>query len=86
MKNTTKLKSILKSYVVSFEMDEDENLLLTLTNKRNGEKESFVHKNYTAVMRQAFAFMNKQTKEPKKRRPLPRGEKLYDGFNYPEND
>ena len=85
MKNTTKLKSILQIYIVSFEMDEDEILQLTLTNKRNGEKETFVHKNYTAVMRQAFVFMNKQTKKPnKKRRPLARGEKSYDGFNYDE--
>ena len=66
-------------------MDEDENLLLTLTNKRNGEKETFVHKNYTAVMRQAFVYVNKQKKSAnKKRRPLPKGEKLHDVFNYPE--
>ena len=84
MKNTTKLKLILQVYIVSFEMDEDERLQLTLTNKKNGEKQSFVHKNYTALMRQAFVFMNKQTKSPKKRSRLPRGEKSYDGFNYPE--
>ena len=63
MKNTTKLKLILLKYSVSFDMDEDENLLVTLTDKRHGEKETFVHKNYTAVMRQAFVYMNKQIRE-----------------------
>jgi hypothetical protein len=63
MKNTTKLKLILQIYIVSFEMDEEENLLMTLTDKRHGEKETFVHKNYTAVMRQAFVYMNKQMRK-----------------------
>jgi len=60
MKNTTKLKLILQLYTVTFDMDEDENLQMTLTDKRNGEKQTFIHSNYTAVMRMAFVYMNKQ--------------------------
>jgi len=64
MKNTTKLKLILLKYSVTFDMDEDENLLMTITDKRHGEKETFVHKNYTAVVRKAFVYMNKQIRNP----------------------
>jgi len=60
MKNTTKLKLILQLYTVSFDMDEDENLQMTITDKRNGKKETFIHANYTAVVSKAFVYMNKQ--------------------------
>jgi hypothetical protein len=60
MKNTTKLKLILMMYSVSFDMDEDENLQMTITDKRNGEKETFIHKNYTAIVSMAFVYMNRQ--------------------------
>ena len=63
MKNTTKLKLILQKYTVSFDMDEDENLLITLTDRKHGEKETFVHKNYTAVVRKALVYMNKQMRK-----------------------
>jgi len=45
-------------------MDEDDNLQLTLTDKRNGQKHTLTDKNYTAVMRMAFVYMNKQMKNP----------------------
>jgi len=64
MKNTTKLKLILQLYSVTFDMDEDDNLQLTLTDKRNGQKHTLTDKNYTAVMRMAFEYMNKQMKNP----------------------
>ena len=60
MKNTTKLKYILQLYTVTLDMDEDENLQLTLTDKRNGERHTLSHKNDTTVVRMAFVYMNKQ--------------------------
>jgi len=60
MKNTTKIKLILQLYTITLDMYEDENLQLTLTDKRNGEKHTLIHKNYTAVVRMAFVYMNKQ--------------------------
>ena len=63
MKNTTKLKLILLIYIVSFDLNEDENLQMTITDKRNGEKETFIHKNYTAVVGMAFVYMNKQIRK-----------------------
>jgi len=62
MKNTTKLKLILQLFTVTFDMDEDENLQMTLTDKRNGLKHTLIHSNYTAVMRMAYVYMNKQMK------------------------
>ena len=64
MKNTTKFKLILQLYSVTFDMDEDDNLQLTLTDKRNGQKHTLTDKNYTAVMRKAFVYMNKQMRNP----------------------
>jgi len=63
MRNTTKLKLVLQLYTVSLDMDEDGNLQMTLTKKRNGEEQTFLHKNYSAIVGQAFVFMNKQIKK-----------------------
>jgi hypothetical protein len=63
MKNTTKLKLILRLYTVLFDMDEDENLQLTLADKRNGERHTLTHKSYSAAVGLAFVFMNKQIKK-----------------------
>jgi len=62
MKNTTKLKLILQLYTVSIDMDEDEHF--QLIDKRSGEKHTLIHKNYTAVVRMAFVYMNKQMRNP----------------------
>lgn len=64
VKNTTKLKLILQLYTITFDMDEDENLQLTVIDKRTGEKHTLIHKNYTAVVRKAFVYMNKQMRNP----------------------
>jgi hypothetical protein len=63
MKNTTKLKLILIRYSVTFDMDEDENLQLTLSDKKDRAKQTFIHKNYTAVVRMAFVYMNKEARK-----------------------
>jgi hypothetical protein len=66
MRNTTKLKYILQLYKASLEMDEEELLHLTLTDKRNGESQTFIDKSYTVVVQRAFVFMNKEIKKPLK--------------------
>jgi hypothetical protein len=64
MKNTTKLKIILQLNTVTFDMDNDGNLNMAIIDKRNGEKQTFIHQNYTAIVRMAFSYMNKKLKEP----------------------
>jgi hypothetical protein len=64
MRNTTKLKYLLQLYNVSLEMDDDENLHFTITEKRNGERETFIDKTYSIVVGKAFVHMNKKLKAP----------------------
>jgi hypothetical protein len=61
MRNTTKLKSILLLYKATLDLDEDNNLHLTLIDKRDNATKNFIEKSYTVLMRKAFSFMLKQT-------------------------
>ena len=63
MKNTTKLKYILQLYTVTIEMDEEEFLHFTLTNKRTGERITVIDKSYSVVVGKAYVYMNKQLKK-----------------------
>ncbi len=38
-------------------MDDDRSIHLTLTNKRTGSTETFIHETYSRVLEQAFAYM-----------------------------
>ncbi len=60
MRNSSKLKSILQLYTITLNMDDNECLHLTLTNRRTGATEAFIHETYTRVLEQAFAYMKKQ--------------------------
>ena len=64
MRNTTKLKIILQLNTVSFDMDNDGNLNMTIIDRRNGERQTFIDQNYTVVVRKAFVHTNKKLKEP----------------------
>jgi hypothetical protein len=63
MKNTTKLKLILQLFSLSLEMDEEETLHFTLTDKRTGERKIFIDKSYSVVVQKGFVFMKKKLKE-----------------------
>ena len=63
MRNTIKLKYILQLYNVTIEMDEEENIHFTITDKRNGERNTIIDKSYTVVVRRGFVFMNKHLKK-----------------------
>ena len=62
MKNTTKLKYVLQLYTVTLDMDEEDNLHLTITNKRNGDSQAFTDKAYSIVISKAFGYMKKNLK------------------------
>jgi len=62
MRNSTKLKNILQLYVITLDMDNEEIIHLTLTNKRTGTTETFTHETYARVLEQAFAYMKKGLK------------------------
>jgi hypothetical protein len=63
MKNTAKLKLILQLFNLSLEMDEEEILHFTLTDKRTGERKTFIDKSYSVVVQKGFVFMKKKMKE-----------------------
>lgn len=62
MKNTTKLKNILQLYTISLDMDDEQNMILTLRDKRTGETETFSEQTYSAVIAKAFGHMKKKIK------------------------
>jgi hypothetical protein len=63
MRNSTKLKNLLRLYVVSLDMDDDENFHLTLINKRGKSSVTFFDKAYTTVLAKAFSHMLKELKQ-----------------------
>jgi hypothetical protein len=62
MKNTTKLRHILKLYTVSLDMDDEDQFYLTLVGKNKGGSATFVNKSYTSVMSKAFSHLMKELK------------------------
>jgi len=62
MKNTTKLKHILQLYTVSLDMDDDDNIHLTMIDKRKYTSHTFMDKSYSLVVGKAFSQMRKDLK------------------------
>lgn len=63
MRNTTKLKHLLRLYTVFIDMDDEERLELTLTDKRTHHSHRFTDKSYSIVIGKAFSFMLKELKK-----------------------
>ena len=63
MRNTTKLKTILYKYIVSFELNEDEHFVMTLTDISQATRETFLAKSYSLVISKAYSFMLKELKK-----------------------
>lgn len=62
MKNTTKLKNILQVYAVTFNINDQEELILSITHKANQNTYTFTNKSYTAVISKAFSHLMKEVK------------------------
>lgn len=67
MRNTTKLKNILQLYTVQLDMDDDDNFIFTLRDKRTGASETFVHKSHSVVIAKGFGYMKREMKFKVKR-------------------
>jgi hypothetical protein len=57
MRNTTKLKAILLTYTVSFDLDENDIFIITLMSKANGKGKEFQAKTYSLVISKAYYYM-----------------------------
>jgi len=67
MRATTKLKLLLIRYSVQLDLDEEEQMILTLSDKVYGEHEQFKGKTYSVLVGKAYAFMMRTLKEEERR-------------------
>jgi hypothetical protein len=63
MRNNTKLKTLLLKYTVSFDMDDDEQFTLLLTDKANNHMHQFEGTSYGKVLAMAYSFLLKELKK-----------------------
>ncbi|TVR82984.1 MAG: hypothetical protein EA412_01170 [Chitinophagaceae bacterium] len=63
MRNTTKLKAILLKYVITLDMDDDNNFTMILTDKVNGNAFSVEANNYSSVISKAYSLLLKELKK-----------------------
>ncbi len=66
MRNTTKLKSLLLKYTVSFDMDDDELFKLMLTDKRDFTSHLIEGKSYSVVLSKAYSYLLQKLKSDAK--------------------
>lgn len=62
MRNTTKLKTLLLKYTVSFDMDDDGMFTLLLTDKGTNDTHQFEGESYARVLAKAYSFLLKVLK------------------------
>jgi len=63
VRNTTKLKTLLLKYTVSFDMDDDGLFTLLLTDKNTNDAYQFEGESYAKVLAKAYSFLLKHLKE-----------------------
>ena len=73
MRNTTKLKTLLIKYTVSFDIGDDEIFKLILIDKQNNHTQLFEGNSYSEVMGKAYRYLLKQIKNSSSSSPHPKG-------------
>ena len=63
MRNTTKLKTLLMKYTVSFDMGDDENFKLMLLDKQSNQSHLVEGPSYSIVLGKAYSFMLQELKK-----------------------
>jgi len=67
MRATTKLKLLLIRYSVQLDLNEEEQMVLTLSDKVFGEHKQFIGATYSVLIGKAYSFMLRTIKEEEKR-------------------
>lgn len=67
MRATTKLKLLLLRYTVTLDLNDEEQMVLQLTDKVYGHHETFVGKTYSVLVGKAYSWMMKELKQEEKR-------------------
>ncbi|MCW5908510.1 MAG: hypothetical protein KIS94_11675 [Chitinophagales bacterium] len=65
MRNTTKLKTLLLKYTVSFDMDADGLFTLLLIDKNTNHTKRFEGESYSKVLAKAYSYLLKEVKHIK---------------------
>lgn len=63
MRNTTKLKAILKDYTVDFSMNDGSNIIMSIFAKEMDDSKIFENKSYSILISKAYSYASKQKKE-----------------------
>ena len=63
MRNTTKLKTLLLKYTVSFDMDDSAIFKLMLTDKQTNDAHLFEGKSYSIVLSKAYSYLLQEIKK-----------------------
>ena len=63
MRNTTKLKAILKDYTVDFSMNDGSNIIMSIFAKEMDDSKIFENKSYSVLISKAYSYASKQKKE-----------------------
>ncbi|TNE81498.1 MAG: hypothetical protein EP332_03655 [Bacteroidetes bacterium] len=67
MRSSIKLKILLQRYSIQLDLDEEEMLILRLTDKVHGDVEQFRGKTNSVLIGKAYAYMLRTLKEEEKR-------------------
>lgn len=62
MRNTTKLKTLLLKYTLTFDMDDDGRFFLRLTDKATHQTSLIEGESYSKVLAKAYSFLLKDLK------------------------
>ncbi|BFG70157.1 hypothetical protein KACHI17_10380 [Sediminibacterium sp. KACHI17] len=62
MRNTTKLKAILKQYHIDLSMKEDDIIVFNIIHRETAAITSFEDASYSKLIAKAYSFMQKQIK------------------------
>ncbi|MBI1222428.1 MAG: hypothetical protein GC180_07485 [Bacteroidetes bacterium] len=67
MRSTTKLKLILLRYTVTLDINDEEQMILMLTDKVHGGHQTFSGQTYSVLVGKAYSWMMRELKSEEKR-------------------
>lgn len=62
MRNTTKLKAILKDYTIDFSMNDGTHIIMSIFAKEMDDSKVFENESYSVLISKAYSYTNKQKK------------------------
>ena len=62
MRNTTKLKTILKDYTVDLSMNDGSNIIMSIFAKEMDDSKIFENESYSVLISKAYSYANKKKK------------------------